>query len=258
MLPYVGTSSIFGVNVVRSFSLNLAGSYVTGLEGVEIAGGANVESGFACGVQMARSANVVAGPVSGWQLAGGANGGGALDGAQTAGALNLASDVRGIQLGAIDIATGGVVGAQVGAVNVAAGDVEGAQVGAVNVAAGGVEGVQIGAINVARRSTFSLGAITLVPEGRTHLDLWWGMESGLVMAGLKHGGGHFHNIYGFGIRPGSTDGDGFQWAIVLGFGGHFPVSSRIFVDADLLVNSLFTSESPSATRCCRSYARSWA
>jgi hypothetical protein len=209
IVPFVGTSTAVGTGVARRFSFNLFAGYTAGLAGFELGGLANVESAFACGVQIAGASNVAAGPV---------------EGVQTATVANFGRGLR---------------GAQLGLVNVVLGDVRGAQVGLVNVATGEVKGAQVGLVNVAERSTFSQGLVSVVRKGRVHLDLW-GQESGLVMAGVKHGGDYFHGIFGAGVRPFGTGG---RWAFSIGFGGRLPLSRRFYLDLDALGYSLHDAPS---------------
>jgi hypothetical protein len=205
----VGTSTVVGTAVVRRLSFNLFAGYTAGLAGFELGGLGNVESAFACGVQVAGLGNIVVGPVEGVQITTG---------------VNFGRGLRGVQLGIVDVVSG---------------EVRGTQVGLVNVASGEVKGAQIGLVNVAERSTFSLGFVSVVRRGRLHLDLW-GQESGMVMAGVKHGGDHFHNVYGVGVRP---VGDGGRWAFTFGLGGHLPLSDRFFLDLDTLGYSLHDAQS---------------
>jgi len=259
VVPFVGTSTVTGVNVVRRFSFNLFGGYNAGLYGAELSSGVNIESAFMCGVQIAGFANIVAGPVRGAQVSGGVNYGASLAGAQFGlaniaagpvkgaqfglvgvagpvlgaqfGLANIAAGpVKGAQFGLLEIAAGPLMGGQFGLANIATGDTTGVQIGLTNISSGKVKGAQIGLINYANESSLSLGLLNIIPSGRFHLDLW-GMESGLVMAGVKHGSDYFHNIYGMGAR---LTGDHPRLSFTLGLGGHLPLSKRFFLDVDAL------------------------
>ncbi|MRG98390.1 LA_2272 family surface repeat-containing protein [Polyangium spumosum] len=232
VLPGISTSTSRGTNVVPHLSANLLAGLATGLDGLEIGLGLNIERAFACGVQISTAANIVAGPVRGVQAAIGLNFATSLRGVQMGGVDIVAGPVFGVQAGAIDIA-GDVVGAQVGALNIG-GAVSGVQLGAVNVAAGPVRGAQIGVVNYAERSSFSFGLLNIVRRGRLHIDLW-GQETGLVMAGIEHGSDYMHNIYGVGTRLVGAER---RLAFSLGLGGHVQVSKRFSVDLDLLGYSL--------------------
>lgn len=248
-VPGVGTSGAHRGKDRRALSLGLVtwtgavdgieasavGSLVEQrVDGVQLTGGVNLLAGDLDGFQGAGGVNVVAGSVDGMQLAGGANiAAGQVDGFQGAGGVNVAGgDVDGFQgAGGVNLAAGRVDGVQMaGGVNVAHG-VDGSQVAVVNVSTEDVDGVQIGVINIARDSDLSLGLINIIYEGRTHLDAWT-TSYGFHNVALKHGGRYFHYIYGAGWRPG---GDCPEWALTLGAGGHAPISDRLFIDGDLLV-----------------------
>lgn len=211
----------------------------------QITGGVNLADGMR-GIQIAGGLNRAA-EVRGAQITGGLNIAGRMDGLQIAGGLNRSTGMRGVQIaGGLDL-TGDAAGLQIaGGAGVAsamrglqiapiavAGKLDGAQVGAINIA-GRVRGVQIGAVNIAEESDLSIGAVSIVRRGRSHLDVW-GSETGLFMAAFKHGGRYFHNFYGAGVRP---FGDAARIAFNLGIGGHIPVSQRFFVDVDTLAYSL--------------------
>ncbi|WP_437751332.1 LA_2272 family surface repeat-containing protein [Sorangium sp. So ce1389] len=274
VVPFVGSSSFTGTNVVRHYSLNLVGGYTAGVTGVELSAGVNISSSFMCGAQLSGAGNLVLGPARGAQLTGGLNLAMSLRGAQLGpinvvtgpvdgvqgGVLNVAGPVDGVQGGAVNIAAGSVAGSQLGLANVAvgestdvqvgllnaavsksadvqiglanlaAGESTGTQLGLVNVVPGKVRGVQIGLVNYADESPFSLGILNIVRNGRLDVDVW-GLESGIVMAGLKHGSDHFHNIYGVGVR---LFGDRPLVTYALGLGGRISVGERAFVDLDAL------------------------
>ncbi|WP_437662769.1 LA_2272 family surface repeat-containing protein [Sorangium sp. So ce1182] len=278
VVPFVGSSSFTGTNVVRRYSLNLVGGYTAGVTGVELSAGVNISSSFMCGAQLSTAANLVLGPARGAQLTAGLNLARSLRGAQVGsfnvvtgpvdgvqgGVLNVAGPVDGVQGGAVNIAAGSVAGAQLGLANVAvgestdvqvsllnaavsestdvqvslanvaAGESTGTQIGLLNMATGKVRGAQIGLINYADESPFSLGLLNIIRNGRLDVDVW-GLESGIVMAGLKHGSDHFHNVYGIGVR---LVGDRPLVAYALGLGGRISVGKRAFIDLDALGYSL--------------------
>jgi hypothetical protein len=53
---------------------------------------------------------------------------------------------------------------------------------------------------------------------------------GLVLAGVKHGGTHYHWIYALGMRPADLAR---PWA-ALGLGGHLTPSEKLCVDIDVI------------------------
>jgi hypothetical protein len=248
-VPFVGTSSFTGLSSVRRLSVNILGAVSAGLDGFEVSGLVNVESAFTCGAQFAGLGNLTLGPVHGAQVSSLVNLGLGLHGAQIGlldvsageargaqlGLVEVASSAfTGVQVGLIEVARGDLRGAQMGLVNVSAGAAHGAQIGLVNVAGGAATGAQIGLVNVAEKCAFCLGLVNVIRHGRLHLDLW-GQESGLVMAGVKHGGDYLHTLYGLGVAP---LGPSPRPAFALGIGGHLPLSTRFFTDLDVLTYSL--------------------
>jgi hypothetical protein len=274
LIPFFGTGALSGAPQphVRTLSLSLLAGYTAGVRGVEVSSGVNVTS-FVCGAQVAGAVNIDRGPVRGVQVASAVNFGRSLAGVQASGGVNIADTVRGVQVSSINIArsdvegmqagmlnitagsvlgaqasmlnitTRSVIGAQAGLLNFAAGPTSGAQIGLVNIAGGEVKGVQVGLVNIAPSSSFSLGLLNIIHGGRFHLDAW-GTDSGLLMLGVKHGGAHFHNIYGVGARPA---GDKLYAAFAFGIGGHIPVSDAVFIDPDAIAYSLHPSNDLSST-----------
>jgi hypothetical protein len=255
--PYAGTSSKYP-DRRRTLSLNFLGGYARGLNGFELGVGANIESAFMCGAQIAAGANVVLGGVNGVQMAvanvalgnldgvqlgvvglvkgdiDGAQlgtvslGGGSLVGAQL-GVVNLLSgSVNGNQSGVVNVAGSDVSGAQLGVVNVAHGRVDGVQLGTTNVATGEVNGTQVGVVNYADVSDYPVGVVSIVRQGRTSAD-GWVTESGIGMAGVRHGGRVIHNVYGVGFHASPA-----TWSFALGIGARVELASKLHVDFETI------------------------
>jgi hypothetical protein len=215
----IAAASVFNIDQRFVCGAALAGAVnvVTGpLSGIEAAGAVNVSRGPLSGAQAAGAINVSSGPLSGVQAAGAVNFGRSVRGAQMAGAVNVARTLSGVQMA--------------GAVNFA-GLVSGAQLGPVNVAGGPVHGVQIGVVNVAESADFALGVINVATHGRFHVDAWGLPEAGLVFAGVKTGGAHYHYVYAAGIHP----VDARPWA-ALGIGAHITPAESFFVDVDAIAH----------------------
>jgi hypothetical protein len=249
VVPYVGTSSSADArDGTRHVALNLFGGYGSGLVGVEVGSLFNVETSHMCGAQVGGLLNVVTGPVRGVQAAGLVGVGGAFEGVQWSGLLNVSRSFSGAQVtglvnvaaaglrgfqgsGLVNVAAGDVGGAQIGGlVNVASGDVAGTQLsGLVNVAGGDVRGVQVGLVNVADKSDFSLGLVSVNTKGRTHLDLWSELEVGLLATAVKHGGDHWHGLYGVATRLTDPGLVGFA-----GIGGHVRFLEWLYLDVDAI------------------------
>jgi hypothetical protein len=256
--PYAGTSSVYPARR-RTLSFNFIAGYALGLNGFELGVGANIESAFMCGAQIAAGANVVLGDVHGVQLAtsnvalGDVDGaqlsvvnfaGGAVDGAQIGtvsvagghldgaqiGVVNLLKGAaNGNQTGVVNMAGGGADGAQIGVVNLTTGNVDGAQIGTTNIATGEVRGTQIGVFNYADVSDYPVGVVSVVRKGRTSVD-GWVTESGIAMAGARHGGRVIHNVYGVGFRGPTPSG----WSFALGLGARAELAPKLHVDFEAI------------------------
>jgi hypothetical protein len=228
-IPYLGTSSTeAGRSSGRNFSFGLVGAMYEGVDGLALSGTANIDTRSACGIELAGVANITLGSVAGLQLAGVANVAAEVRGAQISGTLNIATKTTGLQLGAIDITTGPVRGAQIGVVTFA--EETDFSLGVVNVTTGRVRGLQVGVVNYARDTDFSLGILNIVADGRWHMDAWMLPEAGMLLAAVKHGGDHFHYLYGAGVRPLDAD---HVWPL-LGLGGHVPLGDRLFFDQEVI------------------------
>ena len=121
-----------------------------------------------------------------------------------------------------------------GAVNVT-GHLSGFQLAPINVARRN-DGVQLGVINIGGGPDGdSFGLINIVPGGRTDLEASVDSDHiGTVM--LRHGGRHWHNVYGFGgqhvdAADGAPNND--VWMYGLGIGPSVHVGS-LPVDVDVI------------------------
>jgi hypothetical protein len=197
--PWLGMSAAYP-GAVRSVSLGTLGGLSGGVKGLSVNGVVDVNRGPLCGLQVSGVVNTATDT----------------SGAQIAGVVNVARTFSGIQVA--------------GVVNASRGDSSGIQVGAVNVTTGRVAGVQIGAVNYASDTDFQFGLVNINASGRLRLDGWAEPEMGLLFAGIKLGGRHYHWIYAVGIRPADA---GRPWAS-LGFGAHLTPAKRLYVDLDLI------------------------
>jgi hypothetical protein len=162
-------------------------------------------------------------------LAGGLSRG--LHGLEIGGALNLQrSFACGLQIaGAVNVVLGPVRGLQIAPVNVALGRVDGVQIGVVNVARD-VRGVQLGLLNISREAVAPIGLLSIVKRGRTGVHVT-SSESGMVIAGVSHGGRVVHNLYGAGVRLGSA---GPRLVLAAGLGARFFERGRTSMDLDAI------------------------
>jgi hypothetical protein len=248
----LGTNGLDGPRTVNNVSINVIGGVAAGLEGVEMAGVANVEKDYVEGIQMAGVANVVKGPVEGIQLAGVVNlcGDSAMalqasgfanivkgnfEGLQSAGFCNLVSGtMEGFQgAGFINIANDSIHGMQVaGFANITKANIEGIQAaGFINIARK-VKGVQIGIINIADSiQGVPLGFISIVKkDGYRRLE-FSGTEALHANIAFKMGVRSFYNIFQVGAH--FTDKD-IQIATGYGIGTERPLGEKLFVNLEAI------------------------
>lgn len=138
LTPGLSTHGMFSPQVVNKFSLNLAGGYTAGVNGLEVGGLFNINKNDSKYFQMAGIFNLVGGNVTGLQFAGVENK--SLDtvrGAQIALFTNSAGEqLSGVQISALHNQTRHLKGLQVGLVNVA-GISDGASIGLLNMIGNG-------------------------------------------------------------------------------------------------------------------------
>lgn len=202
------------------------------MRGTQIAGGGNAIGGHVIGLQVAGSFNFAGGDVDGFQVAGTANIAGDVRGGQIAGALNLArGPVRGFQIAGLMNLGGDLAGAQFGLLNVAA-RLDGAQVGLVNVAGASV-GLQLGLVNVASGpEAEAFGLLSFVENGYNHLEFWLS-DSTMATTGIKFGGRHMYTLLAVGYGYQRQD----AWELAIGWGLHFNLGTRFYLDVDALFGS---------------------
>lgn len=227
----VSTDLLFGRGpVVHGGSLSAIASAGHGLDGVAVAGVADVRTNFTHGVQIAGVATYTGNHMRGAQVAGVGAVAGTVEGAQIAGVVTTARQVEGIQIAGAVTTAKHVDGVQVaGALNVA-GTVEGAQIGTINVARD-PRGLQLGVINVAGTPDgVPVGVFSFVKGGPVRLDGW--VEStGISAVALRHGSRRWHNIYAVGtVRV----NDEYRPLYGLGMGSHTSLSPRMSLDVDAL------------------------
>ncbi|WP_158795944.1 hypothetical protein [Pedobacter sp. L105] len=156
LTPGLSTHGMFSPQVVNKFSLNLAGGYTAGVNGLEVGGLFNINKGDSKYFQLAGIFNLVGGNVTGLQFAGVDNK--VLDtvkGAQVALFTNSTGEqLSGVQISALHNQTRHLKGLQVGLVNVA--DVsDGASIGLLNIIGNGFYRVTWSANNISN-SNFAL------------------------------------------------------------------------------------------------------
>ena len=140
--PGISTHGMLSSQVINKVSLNLAGGYTAGVNGLEVGGLFNINKRDTRYLQLAGVFNLVGGTVTGLQLAGVSNQ--ALD------------TVKGVQLATfINTAESQVSGVQISALNNRAHKLKGLQIGLVN-QADTSEGASIGLINIIRNGFYKV------------------------------------------------------------------------------------------------------
>jgi hypothetical protein len=230
-----------------ALAVNVAGGDVSGLQA---AGGLNVAGGRLHGVQGALGGNIASGDVEMGQFAAGFNiARGNVQGGQASVGVNVTGgDFIGLQMGGVNV-TGGdftgvqggvgfntasnVKGVQFAAINVG-GDVTGGQFGIINVAKV-VRGGQVGLINVSEEvHGVPIGLLTFEKKGQFHLELW-ASDIQLTNLAVKFGGKYVYTTVVAGVGP---DDRLQRFTLGLGFGGHVPIGSRLWLDADVVGSSV--------------------
>jgi hypothetical protein len=229
------------------------GAHTSGpVTGATVAGLVSYHGGALAGANLAGFGSWIDGPVTGASLAGlgirtedvtGVAAAGFMtvsrnvQGGQLSGAINWADGTSGVQLAGVGAFTARRMnGVQLATLTFAS-EVSGAQLGAFNIG-GYVKGVQLGLFNVARTSDASIGMVSIVSEGRTHVDAWAASDATTSVA-LQHGSKWVHNYYGGTL---SFAGDaGVAMGPLIGIGVHLP-AAPVFVDIDAIAHLLFDAK----------------
>ncbi len=213
LVPSLGSHGKMAGQVVNKFSLNIIGGYAAGLDGVEVAGGFNINKKDVQYAQVAGLFNMVGGHMKGAQATGGMNRiMKSAEGAQAAGIANIVdSSLTGAQAaGGINKAGGNSRGAQVaGIANVSYGDFNGLQAaGGLNTIRGQAMGVQIAGL-----SNFDQGALNgaQITGGLNHAT---GKVGGLQIAGIYNSAGG--DLYGLQLAGGANRNKGSNHGMQLG------------------------------------------
>lgn len=142
LTPGLSTHGMFSPQVVNKFSLNLAGGYTAGVNGLEVGGLFNINKQDSRYLQLAGIFNLVGGNMTGLQLSG---------------AHNLVLDtLRGVQLSLFTNKTEAQVsGLQMSALHNETRHLKGLQIGLVNVADTS-DGASIGILNITRNGFYKV------------------------------------------------------------------------------------------------------
>lgn len=199
--PGLSTHGLFSSQVVNKFSLNLAGGYTAGVDGLEIGGVFNINKRDARYLQLAGIFNLAGGNATGLQLAG---------------AHNRALDtVRGAQLSLFT--------------NNAGAQLSGVQVSAMHNQTHQLKGLQIGLVNIADTSYgASLGLINLIGNG-FYKVIYSASDMSNVNVSLKTG---THFFYSELLASANISGNKKFYSFGLGIGHDFMFSDRIYLSAE--------------------------
>ncbi|MES2112965.1 MAG: STN and carboxypeptidase regulatory-like domain-containing protein [Bacteroidota bacterium] len=251
LVPGLGTHGSLSGQVVNTFSLNIAGGYNAGVNGVEI-GLFNLDKSDVKSFQLGVLFNTVGGSVKGVQIGGlfnqvfsdvkaiqiaGAfnNVEGDVKGIQIAVGFNNARQMHGIQAGALNIAAGNASGLQFGWMNVAEQEFRGVQSGSLFNYAKNLRGVQIGLVNASDYSSgLSFGLINLVQHGYQQLVVNSNETTDLNVV-YKTGTRYFYNILlaGTNLRK-----DKKLYAYGLGYGNELPVFNFLAFNTEITARNL--------------------
>ncbi|WP_223639903.1 caspase family protein [Corallococcus sp. EGB] len=237
LVTNVAGGSVTGAQA--ALGLNVANGDVDGVG--QLAVGANIARGALGGVQAALGANVTTSNATGVQLSLGVNhANGTMKGIQFAlGVNSVTTAARGLQGSVLLNRAPSLTGMQLGLINVG-GDVTGMQLGIINVA-DTVHGMQLGLVNVSDAvSGVPLGLVSYEKQGQLHLEVF-GSDVQLTNLALKFGGRYLYTTLLAGIGP----DDRFQrFSLGLGVGGHIPLGSRFWVDADVAGSQVLSTKHP--------------
>lgn len=185
LVPAIGSHGKMAGQVVNKFSLNLVGGYSAGLNGVEVAGGFNIDKKDVQYVQVAGLFNMVGGNMTGAQATGGYNQVmQSVKGAQAAGIANVVKGkLKGVQAtGGLNTVGDSAKGAQAAGIsNMVKGNLQGVQAtGGLNQVGGDVTGAQAAGISNFNQGNTTGASITGV------LNHTGGNMTGLQLAGVAN------------------------------------------------------------------------
>jgi hypothetical protein len=200
--PGLSSHGALSSQVVNKFSLNLAGGYTAGVDGLEIGGLFNINKRDTRYLQFAGVFNLVGGTVTGLQLAGVSN--------------QTLDTVKGAQIA--------------GFINTAEGQVSGLQLATLNNRTHKLKGVQIGLVNIADTSKgLSLGLLNIIDNGFYRVSM---SASSIMPINFSFASGtrDFYTIVHAGADPFAHVP---QLSMGIGIGHDFIFSKNVFASASL-------------------------
>lgn len=238
--PGLSTHGSLSGQVINKFSINVLGGYTSGVNGVELGGGFNINKRNVNFLQVAGVFNLVGGSVNGVQLAGANNSVlDSINGIQVAGIYNkVQGSVHGVQMaGGINIAKKEVYGLQMaGLGNVSHIKTEGVQLSGLFNYSRNLRGLQIGFINVADTSSgVSIGVFNYIKGGYKNLILS-NTEFNNVNVGFKTGNAAFYTVL---MGGGNFTQNQKAFTFGIGFGHDFIFNDRFFLSAELSSQNVY-------------------
>jgi len=209
LTPGLSSHGSLSSQVINKLSLNLAGGYTAGVDGLEIGGLFNINKRDTRYLQFAGIFNLVGGTVTGLQLAGVSN--------QTLDTL------KGLQVS--------------GFVNKADSEVSGLQIASLNNKALVLKGVQIGLVNVVDTSEgVSIGLINIIRNGFYRLTLSANSLANTNLS-LKTG---THGFYSTLLLGANITGNDKMYSFGMGVGHDFMVTEHAYLSAEAAYQFAFT------------------
>jgi|GEM_PF-60801 len=207
--PGLSSHGALSSQVINKLSLNLAGGYTAGVDGIEVGGLFNINKRNTRYMQLAGIFNLVGGNVTGLQLAGVSN--------------QTLDTVKGVQVsGFINKADNQVSGLQIAALNNKAHILKGLQIGLVNVVDTS-KGVSIGLINIIRNGFYK---ITVSANDLTNTNI-----------SLKTG---THGFYSSLLLSANISANNKMLSFGMGVGHDLMITKRTYLSAEAAYQFAFT------------------
>lgn len=238
--PGLSTHGSLSGQVINNFSVNILGGYTSGVNGIELGGGFNINKRDVDYLQAGGLFNLVGGSVHGVQMAGGNNT--VLDsvkGVQISGIYNnVKGSIRGMQMtGGVNRVNDSVIGVQIAGIgNLSHTETKGLQIGGLFNYSKNLKGVQIGLVNVADTSSgLSIGLLNFIGGGYHKVSLSNNDFTNFNIA-YKSGNSDFYTTLIAGINL-STNQKAFTFGA--GFGHDFIFNEQFSLSSELFSQNVY-------------------
>lgn len=237
--PGLSTHGSLSGQVINKFSVNVLGGYTSGVEGMELGGGFNINKRDVNYMQAAGLFNLVGGSVKGIQLAGTVNS--VLDsvkGFQVAGLYNsVEGSIQGVQMaGILNTIKGKVSGVQIAGIGNISPETKGIQIAGLFNYSRNLKGVQLGFINIADTSSgASIGVLNFIRGGYKKLLISNNELTNINLA-YKMGNAAFYTAIMGGINVFPD-----QKALIfgIGFGHDFVLKDHLLLSSELSSQNVY-------------------